>query len=222
MRHEATQALYAYWNEIRGTRLAPQRLEIEPQRIGDLLLDSFILERVDGRTYSFRLTGTRLAARFGLDLRELGFLDRFEPCDHGLIEHHLEGVTEKGRVAVFTAEAQVDTSGSLGGSDEAGARSRTLTFEIVVLPLIHTGRSIDRLLCSLVPLDEELTVAKRITGLRLVAAESHLPAIAESYRASLDARQSPLLPHIRNARIVRHGRVSLRVYEGGLTGASRD
>ena len=50
MRHAASESLYAYWNEVRRGRLAPERLEIQPARIGNLLLDTFILERVDERS----------------------------------------------------------------------------------------------------------------------------------------------------------------------------
>jgi len=57
MRHPTSQALYAYWNEMRGERIAPQRLEIQPARIGAVLPDTFILERCDSRTFRYRLAG---------------------------------------------------------------------------------------------------------------------------------------------------------------------
>src|SRR5262245_16401234 len=61
MIHPATQALYAYWNEVRGDRLAPRRLEIQPARIAEHLLDTFILERSGRSAFRFRLAGTRVA-----------------------------------------------------------------------------------------------------------------------------------------------------------------
>ncbi len=75
MRHEHSKRLYAYWNRLRGERSAPERTEIEPSDIRQLLADTFILE-VDQRhkAISFRLAGTRLCAAYGRELKGYGFL----------------------------------------------------------------------------------------------------------------------------------------------------
>lgn len=221
MRHPATQALYAYWNEVRGTRIAPRRLDIQPARIADLLLDSFILERADGRAFRFRLAGTRVAARFGLQLKSESFLSSWGEGDRGLLEHHLAGIAELGRVGVFTGEAELG-----GDTDDPAIPGLPYSFELVILPLVHSGETIDRLLCLLVPLDARDTWPDTsIRRLRLVAAQSIRPdgtgvdplVPADGY-ASLADRQRPLHPHVRTARIVRQGRRQFRVYEGGQSG----
>ena len=43
MKHAASRELYAYWEERRGTRPAPERAEIEPGAIRGVLSDAFIL-----------------------------------------------------------------------------------------------------------------------------------------------------------------------------------
>ena len=43
MKHAASRELYAYWEEKRGTRPAPERAEIEPGAIRGILSDAFIL-----------------------------------------------------------------------------------------------------------------------------------------------------------------------------------
>lgn len=218
MRHQATRALYAYWNEIRRDRLAPRRLEIQPTRIGDLLLDTFILERTDRTTFRFRLAGTRVTSRFGMDLQARDFLACWSDGDRSLIEHHLSAIAELGRVGVFTGETGF-------GSDAPSGRaaSASTMFELLVLPLMHTGHSIDRLLCLLVPLeDEDRRGDVAVHGLRLLAAEAVWPNGAPDQGLSHDDRQLPLHPHVRKARIVRQGRRQFRVYEGGLEGAYAD
>ncbi len=75
MRHPATQDLDAYWTEVRGNLRAPRRRDIQPARIGAMLLDSFILECADRDTFRFRLAGTRVCARFGTNLRAANFLE---------------------------------------------------------------------------------------------------------------------------------------------------
>lgn len=208
MRHAATQALYAYWNEIRGQRAAPRRLEIEPARIGDLLLDTFILERNGPVSFRFRLMGTRVSLRFGLDLRSQDFLACWSEGDRSMLEHHLSAITDLGRAGLFTGEAII-------GSD-APALAVPCTFEMLILPLAHTSDAIDRLLCIIVPLDGELPPKARIEGLRLSAAESIWPQGISDPDQFAD-RQLPLHPLVRKARIVRQGRRQFRVYEGGLT-----
>lgn len=215
MRHAASEALYAYWNGVRRGRIAPERLEIQPASIGNMLLDTFILERVDARRFRFRLTGTRVSQRFGMDLRSMDFLERWSPADRSLIEHHLEAITDRGCAGVFTAEAQLTSTVAMNQG------SRVHTFEMLVLPLVHTTNAIDRLLCSLVPLDETAPAATtRLASLKLIAAEPFWPDgyPRDGGRLFEDRipREIPVLDsHVRMARIVRRGRRQFRVYDGG-------
>ena len=48
MKHPSNRELFDYWNERRGERLAPERADIEPGAIRQVLGDTFVLE-VDGR-----------------------------------------------------------------------------------------------------------------------------------------------------------------------------
>jgi hypothetical protein len=207
MRQKTSQSLYAYWNEVRRGRIAPQRLEIQPGHIAEHLPDAFILERCDAHAFRFRLAGTRMCTRFGFELRGLNFLDRWSDGDRAMLEHHLSSVTDTGSVAVFTVEAEYSSG-------------RRASFEILVLPLVHTGQAIDRLLCSMSPLEEPTGAREeRIASVRLLAAERIWPdgrphAIAE--------RQAPLAPEVRKARIVRQDRRQFRVYEGGLGREGRE
>ena len=213
MRHTATQAIYAYWNDVRGTRRAPRRLEIQPARISELLLDTFILERCDRSRFRFRLAGTRVGTRFGLHLKAPDFLSCWGDGDRSMLEQHLEAITDLARAGLFTGEALIP------GPDRRTAQ--TYVFELLILPLVHTGDEIDRLLCHLVPLEPvDSSRSAGIDHLRLLAAEAIWPdgaATVEDYGAE---RQSPLHPQIRTARIVRQGRRQFRVYEGGLAADS--
>ena len=206
MRHKTTQDLYSYWNALRRGRRAPRRLEIKPSEIAPILPDAFILERLDAGMFRFRLAGTRMCARLDTDLRGSNFLDRWSSADRSLLEHHLGEITDQARAGVLTFEAAVP-----------GGKSRT--FEILILPLLHTGSAVDRLLCSLSALDEGPGHEEgRLGPFRLVAAEAVWPE-GRAPAATVDepaGRQLPLHPHVRNARIVRHDRRQFRVYDGGL------
>lgn len=212
MRHPASRALFTYWNELRRDRVAPRRLEIEPARISDRLLDTFVLERIGPAGYRFRLTGTRVTSRFGLDVGTHDFLASWSEIDRALIEHHLIAIADLGRGGLFTGEGRF-------AAPDMGSLPDTCTFEMLMLPLAHTGEAIDRFLCLIVALEEEaLPADARLEALRLVAAEPVWPTGETGAIERLADRQVPLHPHVRTARIVRQGRRQFRVYEGGLGG----
>jgi hypothetical protein len=69
MKHPANRELYGYWNERRGDRLAPERADIEPSAIRQVLGDTFVLAADGIAHHPFRLAGTRLCALFGRELK---------------------------------------------------------------------------------------------------------------------------------------------------------
>ena len=62
MKTAPTRRLFAYWNARRGTRLAPERGDIEPGAIRDILGDSFIISYDPAAEHPFRLAGTRVCS----------------------------------------------------------------------------------------------------------------------------------------------------------------
>src|SRR5215470_9638016 len=74
MRHSASRALFAHWNERRGTRAVPERGDIEPAAIRAELGDIFILGVDPGEDLRFRVAGTRVCALFGRELKGEGFI----------------------------------------------------------------------------------------------------------------------------------------------------
>ncbi|HKZ97134.1 MAG TPA: PAS domain-containing protein [Hyphomicrobiaceae bacterium] len=204
MKHKTTQVLYAYWDELRAGGVAPRRFEIEPGRIGDILPDTFILEPARNQGFCFRLAGTRICQRFGAELRGADFLEGWSRADRSLLEQHFSAITELGRVSVFLAEAR------------SGA-SKAVSLEILVLPLVHTGNALDRLLGSISVLeDPDWLPEEGLTSMRLLAAEAIWPEGRPDAVVDQLKRQSPFLPHVRNARMVRQDRRQFRVYDGGF------
>jgi hypothetical protein len=210
MKNKTSEVLFHYWNDLRGDRMAPRRFEIEPSRISDILPDTFILERTADEQFLYRLAGTRVCERFGMELRGRSFLEGWSVDDRGCLDRQLEFVTASGGVCVLTVEVQ----------SESG---RLATFEVVVLPLTHTQNSVDRLLGAISAIDApewlgfESILSKRLVTDEVIWPEGRPHAVVET----LD-RQVPFLPHIRNARIVRQDRRQFRVYEGGLSASEHD
>lgn len=211
MRHHATRAIYSYWNELRAGRRAPRRLDIDPQRLGGLLLDTFILERTSRTSFDFRLAGTRVSGWLGTDLRGRNFFGFWGEADRAMLERHFAAIVELGRAGVFTGEATV--------ASRPVKAQRTVPFELIVLPLMHTGQAIDRLLCLLVALDDADPGRDGARdAIKLLAAEEVWPDGRPEDKPDLAGAPPVLHPAVRTARIVRDGRRQFRVYQGGRHG----
>ncbi len=203
MKVSTSQQLYAYWNDLRGGRLAPRRFEIEPASIAAILPDTFILEREDRNEYMFRLAGTRICDRFGREFRGRNLLDLWTPDDREVIIRVLESVTRDGGVGVVGLMA-----GSSAGKQAA--------FEMLLLPLVHTGQSISRVLGALSPIAAQVPLIQEpYNQIELSTFDVIWP---DGRPHALVARAGAPAPFIRDtgdSKVVRFERRSFRVYEGG-------
>lgn len=204
MKAKTSQTLYAYWNEVRRGRLAPRRFEIEPSRITPVLPETFILERLDSETYRFRLAGTRVCEMLGAELRGANFLDGWSHEDSITIARQLQSAGQQGGALTLTF-------------DTVSYGQATATFECILLPLLHTRDYADRFVGAMSRLSPADTVlVERPTSRRLATSELIWPDGKPHAVVASTNRQSPFLPHVRNARIVRSERRQFRVYDGGL------
>ncbi len=204
MKSKTSQILYAYWNDVRQDRLAPRRFEIEPSRIAPILSETFVLERLDADTFRFRLAGTRICEEFATEFRGTNFLEGWAADDRVTLERHLDTLTRQGGVGLWMFDAKTPDG-------------RMAAFECVLLPLIHSRDTVDRFLGALSRLEEpQRRVDERLAVRRLRSAEVIWPDGRPHNLIASQQRQMPILPHVRNARIVRADRRQFRVYEGGL------
>jgi len=201
MQQRSSQSLVQYWDEIRAGRQAPQRSEIEPARIASLLPVTFILDCSAKSGYRFRLAGTRICEQLGRELRDVDLLDLFEAQDRKALEILLRSVVANGGIGVIELEA-------------TSAEGRNARFEMVLMPVIHASRSVNRLLGCLTAIEAPYwlgsvaTVRHRITDLRLVPADG----------MSRPHRSHPQAPSFANeipSAIAGKGQRKFRVFEGG-------
>ena len=62
MKHPSSREFFAYWDAKRGDARAPDRSEIEPGAVRELLGDIFVLSYDNDAGYPFRVAGTRVCA----------------------------------------------------------------------------------------------------------------------------------------------------------------
>ena len=108
MKHPSTREFFAYWDEKRGGARAPDRSEIEPGAVRELLGDIFVLSYDAAAGYPFRVAGTRICALLGCDPKDRSFSALFTPDTRREIEDIIAVVSEEmlAAIAGITATAQ--------------------------------------------------------------------------------------------------------------------
>jgi|EndMetStandDraft_4_1072995.scaffolds.fasta_scaffold197823_1 hypothetical protein len=138
MKHAATRDLYCYWDTLRGSRAAPERVDIDPGAIRRVLGDTFIVEVDDDHHFPYRLAGTRMCALLGHELRGCSLLDIWRGPELPEIERLLSAVCE-------------DSAAVVVGVDATSNQGHKLELELLLLPLRHRGKLHSRILGSLTP-----------------------------------------------------------------------
>jgi hypothetical protein len=104
MKHKSTQAVYAYWNEKRGQRPAPERANFDPVAIRHVLGDTIMLSADFVNELRFRLAGTRVCALFCREIKSETLTGLWSAASRQSIEELLAIVTSEtiGAVAGLT------------------------------------------------------------------------------------------------------------------------
>ncbi|KQT07750.1 PAS domain-containing protein [Methylobacterium sp. Leaf399] len=138
MKHPTSRLLHAYWDRVRRDRAAPERREIEPGAIRNLLSDALILSvDVPAGNAAFRLAGTRVCALFRRELRGADFARLWG-----------EPTADPWRLVEAVA---VDTVGMVAGLRGETSEGEAVDLELLLLPLRHRGQTQSRILGALSP-----------------------------------------------------------------------
>ena len=189
MKTAPTRKMYAYWNARRGSRLAPERGDIEPGAIREILGDSFIVSFDAATDHPFRLAGTRVCALFGHELKGAPLVQFWDLASRNLVRGLMAAVADEGNPIVAGVGART-------------AQGSSADLELLLLPLYHRGKTRVRLLGVLAPVAVPYWLgAEQVVSLTLGAVRHLGPAV--------QTRGAP--------RFVKDpARPRLTVYEGGL------
>jgi hypothetical protein len=78
MKHRNSHLLVGYWSRLRKGRDVPDQTDIDPRAIKRMLSYVFILDVADMAKPMYRLAGTSLCDRFGIELKGTNFLSHWE------------------------------------------------------------------------------------------------------------------------------------------------
>jgi hypothetical protein len=184
MKHAASRELYAYWDERRGRRSAPERAEIEPSAISQTLSDAFILA-LDARAgHPFRLAGTRVCALFGRELKAESFIGLWAAASQPAISDLLAVLDHErvGTVAGVTAQ---------NGDGEA------VELELLLLPLSASRPSLARTIGILAPLKIPQWLGSNPIGVLNLGSRRHIGSTVETRLLPrfMAARRRPFVVH---------------------------
>ncbi len=192
MKSASTSKLFAYWNERRGSRLAPERGDIEPGAIREVLGDSFIVAFDPEADHPFRLAGTRVCALFGRELKGEPFVQLWDQASRKILRE-------------MTATVADEAVGLIAGAKARTAQGSNTDLELLLLPLYHRGKMHVRLLGLLVPVEAPYWAGTEHIVTLTLGAMRHLGPAIETISAPRFARSAA-------ADKLRRG---LTIYDGG-------
>ena len=134
MKHQATRDLFDYWNGLRRGRAAPDRAEIAPTAIREVLADTFMLEVDPDHDYPIRLAGTRFNGLFDAEQKGRPFLALWRAEERRNI------------AAVLMTVADGACPVVAGGVAVPAGQGESASFEFLFLPLRHQGKTHARIL----------------------------------------------------------------------------
>jgi hypothetical protein len=188
MKHAASRELYAYWQQLRGRRPAPERAEVEPAAIRHALSEAFILALDAAEGYPFRLAGTRLCALFGRELKGVSFIGLWaEP--------------NRRTIADLLAILSDEWVGTVAGVTAQDGDGEPIELELLLLPLSASRRNLARTIGVLAPMRIPHSIGQKPIGPLSLGSRRHIgPAV-----------EKRLLPRFLTPR----SRRSFVVYDGG-------
>jgi hypothetical protein len=162
MKHAASRELYAYWEQQRDGRSAPERADIEPGAIRQALSDTFILELADGsQSHSFRLAGTRVCALFGRELKGESFVNLWSQGSREAISDLL----------MISADESV---GTVAGVTAENINGEHVDLELLLLPLGVRRPSLARTIGTLAPLATPAWIGATPIGALTLGSRRHV------------------------------------------------
>jgi hypothetical protein len=147
MKHPSSRAFFNYWDDKRGDAAAPDRSDLEPDAVRELLGDIFVLSYDRTGGYPFRVAGTRVCALLGCDAKGESFTRLFATGSRSEIEDVVGIVAEEMLPAIVGIAAR-----SADGS--------AAYLELLLLPFsarAHTPLSLTGLLAPLQPATGRMT-----------------------------------------------------------------
>lgn len=132
------ETIETYWDDLRGSNIAPKRSDIDPRALQGALENAFIVERSGPGAARFRLTGSYLNTLMGMDVRGMQLSSILQMGLRDDFNQHIQSVFEGPKK--FTCRLTAHT-------DAARAHLEPhLQVDLLLLPLYDDRRELSRAL----------------------------------------------------------------------------
>jgi hypothetical protein len=147
MKHPSNREFFAYWDGKRAHARAPDRSDIDPNAVRELLGDIFVLSYDHEIGFPFRVAGTRVCALLGRDLKDQSFSALFATESRREIED----------IITYVAEEMLPAIAGLTATAEDGSRAH---LELLLLPFNSHAHAPVSLTGLLAPFESDLTTLR--------------------------------------------------------------
>jgi len=162
--YTALREVQDYWDKLRGTKLVPNRSDIDPRAIQSSLEYAFVLERIAPGIARFRLAGMHLNDLLGMDVRGMPLTAMFTPEGRNALSQVVEEVFSGPQ----TARLNVVSERAIGRPALEG--------QVLLCPMASDFGDVNRILGCFQTLGEVGRQPRRFS----VAAEHTRPLSAET------------------------------------------
>jgi len=192
MKHRNSHFAVGYWSRIRAGRAVPDQADIDPKALKRVLPSVFLLDVRPDSTFTYRLAGTALCQRFGVELRNHNFLAHWDRESRASLATLL-------RQSLRTRTPLCLTS--IGATEDC----RMIEIETVLMPISFGGREPERFLAIAHVLGDPSPLAGRAIAFERLVASSFIqegeavdatpPSASNGGDAARNAH--PRAPHLR-------------------------
>jgi len=159
MKHKNSHLLVGYWSRLRNGRSVPDQTDIDPRAIKRMLSHVFILDAAVPARPIYRLAGTGLCERYGLELKGTGFLANWEGQSAAALAALLAQALKQNQPVCIS---------SVGATAECGM----VELETLLAPITFHGESAARFIgLTQVLSDPALLAGRPIAFQRLVGSQ---------------------------------------------------
>lgn len=170
MKHKNSHLLVGYWSRLRKGRDVPDQTDIDPRAVKRMLSHIFILDALNPGRPTYRLAGTSLCERFGMELKGACFLTHWDGQSGTALASLL-------RQAMKTR--QPVCLSSIGASADCGM----VEMETILLPISFNGGEpvrflgMTQILSDATPLAGRPVAFQRLVASQLVREDEPLPSL---------------------------------------------
>ncbi len=188
MKHKNSHLLVGYWSRLRKDGKVPDQTEIDPRAVKRILSHIFILDAVNPGRSTYRLAGTSLCERFGMELKGTEFLTHWDSQS---------GIALASLLRQSMRTCQPVCLSSIGASADCGM----VEIETVLLPMSFNRGEASRflgmtqILSDATPLGGRPVAFQRLVASQLVRESDPLPSL--NIPPSLPPAQQILRNHSR-------------------------